>query len=193
MNGTKGPTNGASSAASGIELTGSHLKRVAAARERFAAGADSVRGIRPEILMSWYRCREEYDVDPGLDRAPAAAEVSAHSIEHDVVFAELGGEAASAGGEVEGLDSLVTVADPEGGSWPSGAAGGSSTWPHRATWPPGPPGPSGPAGRTGWAPRWRATARSWSADRSTGARASTRGPALVSPSATWSPTSRWRC
>lgn len=114
MNGTKGPTNGASSAASGIELTGSHLKRVAAARERFAAGADSVRGIRPEILMSWYRCREEYDVDPGLDRAPAAAEVSAHSIEHDVVFAELGGQAASAGGEVEGLDSLVTVADPEG-------------------------------------------------------------------------------
>ena len=64
--------------------------------------------------MSWYRCREEYDVDPGLDRAPAAAEVSAHSIEHDVVFAELGGQAASAGGEVEGLDSLVTVADPEG-------------------------------------------------------------------------------
>jgi hypothetical protein len=114
MNGTKDPINGASAAASGIVLTGSHLKRVALARERFAAGADSVRGVRPEILMSWYRCREEYDVDPGLDRAPPAAEVGAHSIEHDVVFAELGGQAASAAREVEGLEGLVTVADPAG-------------------------------------------------------------------------------
>src|ERR1700761_5559102 len=115
MNGTKDPTNGASAAASGIVLAGSHLKRVALARERFAAGADSVRGVRPEILMSWYRCREEYDVDPGLDRAPAAAEVSAHTIEHDVVFTELGGLAASADREVESLDgALVTVADPDG-------------------------------------------------------------------------------
>src|ERR1700761_6787303 len=114
MNGTKDPINGASAAASGIVLAGSHLKRVALARERFAAGADSVRGVRPEILMSWYRCREEYDVDPGLDRAPPAAEASAHSIEHDVVFAELGGQAASAAREVEGLDGLVTVADPAG-------------------------------------------------------------------------------
>src|ERR1700760_1433770 len=101
MNGTKDPTNGASAAASGVVLAGSHLKRVALARERFAAGRDSVRGVRPEILMSWYRCREEYDVDPGLDRAPAAAEAGAHSIEHDVVFAELGGEAATAGGAVD--------------------------------------------------------------------------------------------
>ena len=46
--------------------------------------------------MSWYRCREEYGVDPCLDRAPAAAEASPHSIERDVVFAELGGLAANA-------------------------------------------------------------------------------------------------
>jgi PAS domain-containing protein len=95
-------------------LPGNRLKTIAAARERFAAGADTVRGIRPEILMSWYRCREEYEVDPGLDRAPAAAEVSAHSIEHDVVFAELGGLATSAAAEVGGLDGLVSVADPDG-------------------------------------------------------------------------------
>ena len=95
-------------------LTGNHLKTIATARERFAAGADTVRGIRPEILMSWYRCREEYEVDPGLDRAPAAGEASAHSIEHDVVFAELGGLATTAGAEVDGLDGLVSVADPDG-------------------------------------------------------------------------------
>jgi hypothetical protein len=95
-------------------LTGSRAKTIAAARERFAAGADTVRGVRPEILMSWYRCREEYEVDPGLDRAPAAGEASAHSIEHDVVFAELGGLATTAVAEVDGLDGLVSVADPDG-------------------------------------------------------------------------------
>ncbi len=114
MNGIKDSTNGAASAANGVVRADVRLQRVAAARERFAAGADTVRGVRPEILMSWYRCREEYEVDPGLDRAPAAAEVSAHTIEHDVVFAELGGLAASADREVDGLDGLVTVADPDG-------------------------------------------------------------------------------
>lgn len=114
MNGAKRPTNGDSPATSGAVLAGNRLKTIAAARERFAAGADTVRGVRPEILMSWYRCREEYEVDPGLDRAPAAAEVSAHSIERDVVFAELGGLASSVAAEVEGLDGLVAVADPDG-------------------------------------------------------------------------------
>src|SRR3712207_8208210 len=72
--------------------------------------------------MSWYRCREEYDVDPHLERAPAAAEGTAHSTEHDVVFAELGGLAACAAADVDGLDGLVTVADPDGrvlASWGS--------------------------------------------------------------------------
>jgi len=122
MNGAKGPTNGAQTATNGTTLSGDSLRRVMAARERFAAGADSVRGVRPEILMSWYRCREEYEVDPGLQRAPAAAEVSRHSIEHDVVFAELGGLATCAAGEIGGFDGLVAVADSEGrilASWGS--------------------------------------------------------------------------
>jgi sigma-54 dependent transcriptional regulator, acetoin dehydrogenase operon transcriptional activator AcoR len=122
MNGAKDQTSGASSATNGAALSGDTLKRIAAARERFAAGADTVRGVRPEILMSWYRCREEYEVDPRLERAPAAAEISAHSIEHDVVFAELGGLATCATGEVGGLDGLVTVADSDGrilASWGS--------------------------------------------------------------------------
>jgi hypothetical protein len=123
MNGAKVRTNGGSSATSGTALADESRERITAAWERFAAGADNTpAGIRPEILMSWYRCREEYEVDPRLDRAPPAAEVSAHSIEHDVVFAELGGLAASAAVEVDGLDGLVTVADPEGrvlASWGS--------------------------------------------------------------------------
>jgi sigma-54 dependent transcriptional regulator, acetoin dehydrogenase operon transcriptional activator AcoR len=114
MNGVKDPTNGASLAANGVMLADGSLNSTVAAWERFAAGADSVQGVRPEILMSWYRCREEYGVSPSLDRAPAAAEASPHSIEHDVVFAELGGVAASAAGEIGSLDCLVTVADPDG-------------------------------------------------------------------------------
>jgi sigma-54 dependent transcriptional regulator, acetoin dehydrogenase operon transcriptional activator AcoR len=111
MNGAKDTTNGASLAASGAG--DQSLEMTAAARERFAAGADTVQGVRPEILMSWYRCREEYGVDPRLDRAPAAAELSAHSIKNDVVFAELGGLAKAVAAEVDGLDGLVAVADPE--------------------------------------------------------------------------------
>jgi sigma-54 dependent transcriptional regulator, acetoin dehydrogenase operon transcriptional activator AcoR len=64
--------------------------------------------------MSWYRCREEYKVDPALDRAPAAGETAAHSIEHDAMFAELGGLASLAAREVDGLEGVVTVADSEG-------------------------------------------------------------------------------
>jgi hypothetical protein len=122
MNGAKEATNGAFSATSGAALSDDGLRRIAAARERFAAGADTVHGVRPEILMSWYRCREEYEVDPHLERAPAAAEGTAHSTEHDVVFAELGGLAACAAAEVDGLDGLVTVADSDGrvlASWGS--------------------------------------------------------------------------
>jgi len=46
---------------------------VRAARERFLAGDDRVRGVRPEVATSWYRCREQYHVDPRLDRAPPAS------------------------------------------------------------------------------------------------------------------------
>jgi hypothetical protein len=114
MNGAKDPTNGATITASGPMLANGSLNSTIAAWERFAAGADSVQGVRPEILMSWYRCREEYGVNPYLDRAPAAAEASPHSIEHDVVFAKLGGVAAAAADEVGSRDCLVTVTDPDG-------------------------------------------------------------------------------
>src|SRR3954451_5789194 len=122
MNGVKEPTTGAFPPTNGVALSGENQRRIAAARERFAAGADCVQGVRPEILVSWYRCREEYEVSPHLERAPAAAEGTAHSIEHDVVVAELAGLAACAAREFDGLDGLAVVADGDGrvlASWGS--------------------------------------------------------------------------
>ena len=91
---------------------------VTAARERFLAGDERVRGVRPEVATSWYRCREQYHVDPGLREAPAASAQdegsSEHTLEHEIVFAQLGGAAASISSEVESLGGVVTVADGAG-------------------------------------------------------------------------------
>ena len=93
-------------------------RAVTAARERFLAGDDRVRGVRPEIATSWYRCREQYHVDPGLTEAPAASgqdeAAPEHALEHEVVFAQLGGAAASISSEVESIGGVVTVADGAG-------------------------------------------------------------------------------
>src|SRR4051812_23584219 len=90
-------------------------RTVTPARERFLAGDDRVRGVRPEIATSWYRCREQYHVDPALDRAPAASvdepPTTEHTLENEVVFANLGGAAASIAPEVESLGGVVTVTD----------------------------------------------------------------------------------
>jgi hypothetical protein len=91
---------------------------VTAARERFLAGDDRVRGVRPEVATSWYRCREQYHVDPGLNTAPQASardESSAeHTLEHEIVIAQLGGAAASIASEVESVGGVVTVTDGAG-------------------------------------------------------------------------------
>ena len=91
---------------------------VTAARERFLAGDDRVRGVRPEVATSWYRCREQYHVDPSLSMAPPASaqdEPSAeHTLEHEIVFAQLGGAAASIANEVESVGGVVTVTDGAG-------------------------------------------------------------------------------
>src|SRR5215470_13800502 len=131
MNGVNTRMSGALHATSGNAFADDGLMRTAEAWEGFTAGEDAVQGVRPEILTSWYRCREQYGVDPGLDRAPPAApEESAHSIERDVVFAELGGLATSAAREVAGLDGLVTVTDPGGrilASWATWSEWASGT------------------------------------------------------------------
>jgi hypothetical protein len=91
---------------------------VTAARERFLAGDDRVRGVRPEVATSWYRCREQYHVDPSLSTAPPASaqdESSAeHTLEHEIVFAQLGGAAASIASEVERVGGVVAVTDGAG-------------------------------------------------------------------------------
>jgi hypothetical protein len=93
-------------------------RTVTAARERFLAGDDRVRGVRPEVATSWYRCREQYHVDPSLVRAPPAPAYdessTEHTLEHEVVFANLGGAAASIAPEVESLGGVVTVTDGVG-------------------------------------------------------------------------------
>lgn len=89
-----------------------------AARERFLAGDDRVRGVRPEVATSWYRCREQYHVDPGLREAPAASardeSAAEHTLEHEIVFAQLGGAAASIASEAESVGGVVTVTDGAG-------------------------------------------------------------------------------
>jgi hypothetical protein len=91
-------------------------RAVTTARERFLAGDDRVRGVRPEIATSWYRCREQYHVDPGLTMAPRAQEEAPtdHTLEHEIVFAQLGGAAAAIATDVESVGGVVTVTDEAG-------------------------------------------------------------------------------
>jgi len=92
---------------------------VTTARERFLGGDDRVRGVRPEVATSWYRCREQYHVDPGLTRAPPASQAqeqspNEHTLEHEIVFAQLGGAAASIATDAESVGGVVTVTDGAG-------------------------------------------------------------------------------
>lgn len=88
----------------------------AAAWERFLSGEDVSEGVRPEVLLSWYRCRDDYRVDPYQERAPAAADhrPAAASLEDEVVVAELGGVAKSIEPDVEAIDGLVAITDGSG-------------------------------------------------------------------------------
>lgn len=113
MNGAEQRPKGAETDLSGTRPDTRSMTRIADARERFAAGADSVDGVRPEVLMSWYRCREQYQVDPCRDQAPSASEPRWHPLAHDIVFAELGGHAATASRQI-GDNGLVAVTDPDG-------------------------------------------------------------------------------
>jgi hypothetical protein len=81
--------------------------------ERFVQGDDDVRGVRPEVAISWQRCRDQYRVDPFLSEAPAAVTEVDHSLEHDVVFAELGFRAAAMVHEVSKFG-IVIIADANG-------------------------------------------------------------------------------
>ncbi|MGW1681562.1 LytTR family transcriptional regulator DNA-binding domain-containing protein [Saccharopolyspora sp. NPDC002376] len=82
--------------------------------ERFVQGEDDIRGVRPEVAVSWHRCRDQYRVDPNLTEAPVAVAEVGHGLEHDVVFAELGFRAASVAREVSNHGGVVTITDATG-------------------------------------------------------------------------------
>ncbi|WP_242623069.1 DNA-binding protein [Pseudonocardia sediminis] len=95
-------------------------KEVARAWEDFASGEDIETGVRPEILASWYRCRDQYEVDRTLDVAPGARGDDAQRVDNSVIFTGLGGLGALAGQEVAQDGAVVTVADGKGrvlGAW----------------------------------------------------------------------------
>jgi sigma-54 dependent transcriptional regulator, acetoin dehydrogenase operon transcriptional activator AcoR len=83
--------------------------------EHFVAGDDGADAIRPVILASWLRCRDEYKVDPWRQQAPAASdEESPHTLGDDVVLAALGGIAKSLEATAEEWGGLAAVADGRG-------------------------------------------------------------------------------
>jgi hypothetical protein len=85
-------------------------------RERFLAGEDVSGGVRPDVLLSWYRCRDDYKVDPYQERAPSAREREASQLfEEKVVVTELAGAAKSIESDVEAIGGLVAVTDARGG------------------------------------------------------------------------------
>ena len=87
----------------------------AAAWERFVAGCDVEDAkVRPEILVSWGRCRDEYKIDPRQSRAPAADDYCEHSLKNVGVVAELGSVARSILQEVEALGGLLAITDGAG-------------------------------------------------------------------------------
>ncbi|HEX6527591.1 MAG TPA: LytTR family transcriptional regulator DNA-binding domain-containing protein [Streptosporangiaceae bacterium] len=134
MNGTAGVTNDASATTNGATTNakaggpakfgaaaggpGKFSSATLSAWERFVSGEDTIRGVRPEILASWYRCREQYQVDPHLAQAPPAPGEGPgqgeHSLLHGTVFAELGGAAAMAATDAEAVGGIITVTDSDG-------------------------------------------------------------------------------
>lgn len=93
---------------------GPGMGRVYEAWERFVQGEDEVRGVRPEVAVSWQRCREQYRVDPYLTEAPLAVTDVDHTLEHDVVVAELGFRAATVAHELGTTGGIVTITDTTG-------------------------------------------------------------------------------
>jgi hypothetical protein len=93
--------------------------------------------VRPEVVISWHRCREQYRVDPHLTEAPVAVAEVDHTPEHDVVFAELGFRAASIAHDVGSLSGIVTVTDATGrilGEWGDPATLAIATAANLAPW-----------------------------------------------------------
>lgn len=101
-------------------------ERVAArAWETVAAGGEAVTGVRPEIVDSWIRCRDDFGVEPTRERALPAEPDPLLAPEESVVAAELGAAAMSIAPELVELGGVVVVADGRGrvlSAWGDGRA-----------------------------------------------------------------------
>jgi hypothetical protein len=85
-------------------------------RERFLAGEDVTEGVRPEVLLSWHRCRDDYAVDPFQERAPSAREREPFQVlEEKVAVTELAAMAKTIERDVEEIGALVAITDGRGG------------------------------------------------------------------------------
>jgi LytTr DNA-binding domain len=90
-------------------------ERVAArAWEVFVTGGNVVEGVRPEIVDSWARCRDDFGIEPTRDRALPADPDPALAPEESVVAAELGAAAMTIAPELAELGGVVVVADGRG-------------------------------------------------------------------------------
>ena len=115
MSGTKNATSGSQRGRNRAHAPGDIRANTAGAWERFVTGEDVADAVRPEILASWLRCRDQYKVDPWRQQAPTASDdQSPHALGDDVVLAELGGVAKSMAATAEDWGGLATVADGRG-------------------------------------------------------------------------------
>ena len=90
-------------------------RATAGAWERFVSGGDvEAPGLRPEILLSWRRCRDEYKIDPRQVRAPQADDYCEHSLTNDRVVAQLGSVGRSLLDDVQSFCGLVAITDGAG-------------------------------------------------------------------------------
>jgi hypothetical protein len=90
-------------------------ERVAArAWESFVTGGNVVEGVRPEIVDSWARCRDDFGIEPTRDRALPADPDPTLAPEESVVAAELGAAAMAIAPELAELGGVVVVADGRG-------------------------------------------------------------------------------
>jgi hypothetical protein len=92
----------------------SHQHAIGEARRRFAAGQSVERGVRAEILLSWHRCRDDYQIDPSQAYAPPAKQDSGDSPKSAWALAELTAVGMSLLTEVESLDGVLAITDGAG-------------------------------------------------------------------------------
>jgi DNA-binding LytR/AlgR family response regulator len=85
-------------------------------REQFLAGEDVSAGVRPEILLSWYRCRDDYGVDPSQERAPSSPEREpCQLLDEKMVMTHLAVLAKALEHDVQAIGAIVAVTDGRGG------------------------------------------------------------------------------